>query len=307
MEALDQVHLAFDPASLRVLNLVLALIMFGVALDLRLADFGGVLKQPRAVVAGLLGQLVLLPAMTLGLILVIAPPPSVALGMIIVAACPGGNVSNLFTHLARGNTSLSITMTAITTVSALVITPLNLAFWGSLAPGVSGLLRAIALDPIDMITAIGLILGVPLILGMVMASRLPGVAARLRGPMRGLSMLALAGFIVAALAKNFGAFVDHLPAVLALVAVHNALAFLLGNLTARAFRLAEPDRRALTVEVGIQNSGLGLILIFDFFTGLGGAAFIAATWGVQHLLAGSALVAYWSRRRSPAAAAAPAA
>ncbi|MFY0531915.1 bile acid:sodium symporter family protein [Nannocystis pusilla] len=125
---LDRVTLAFEPGSLVVLNVVLALVMVGVALDLRPRDFAAVLRHPRAAVVGLLGQVVVLPALTFALVLVVRPPASVALGMILVAACPGGNMSNFITHLARGNTELSVTLTAIGTVLAVVTTPLNLAF-----------------------------------------------------------------------------------------------------------------------------------------------------------------------------------
>jgi len=295
MDALDQVRLSFDPASLRALNLILGLVMLGVALDLAPADFLRVLRQPRAVLIGLFGQLIALPALTFALILAVEPAPSVALGMLLVASCPGGNVSNLLTHLGRGNTSLSITMTAFTTSMAVVTTPLNLAVYGGLYAPAAGLLREIALDPLDLVGTIALLLGVPLIVGMTIAARLPRLAARLRRPARWFSVIALAGFIVAALAKNFPAVRDHLPGVLGVVALHNALAFAIGDVLARLGRLGLADRRALTVEVGIQNSGLALILIFGFFGGLGGMAVIAAAWGVWHLLAGLTLVAVWSR------------
>lgn len=296
MEALDNVRLAFDPASLRVLNVVLGLVMLGVALDLAPADFARVLRQPRAILVGLFGQLVALPALTFLLIAALQPPPSVALGMLLVAACPGGNVSNLLTHLGRGNTSLSISMTAFTTVLAIVTTPMNLAFWGGLYPGTAGLLRTIALDPISMVGTIALLLGIPLVVGMTIAARAPGLAARLRRPARALSVVAIVGFIAAAFARNVGAIGTHVGLVFGLVFVHNALAFLAGHLISRAARLSVADRRAITIEVGIQNSGLGLILIFDFFGGLGGMALIAATWGIWHIVAGLALVTLWTRR-----------
>lgn len=296
MEALDNVRLAFDPASLRVLNVVLGLVMLGVALDLAPADFARVLRQPRAILVGLFGQLVALPALTFLLIFALQPPPSAALGMLLVAACPGGNVSNLLTHLGRGNTSLSISMTAFTTVLAIVTTPMNLALWGGLYPGTAGLLRTVALDPLSMVGTIALLLGIPLVLGMTIAARAPGLAARLRGPARALSVVAVVGFIVAAFARNVGAIGPHVGLVFSLVLVHNALAFLAGDLISRAARLSVADRRAITIEVGIQNSGLGLILIFDFFGGLGGMALIAATWGIWHIVAGLALVTLWTRR-----------
>jgi BASS family bile acid:Na+ symporter len=307
MEALDQVQLAFDPASLRLLNAILGLIMFGVALDLRVDDFRRILREPRAVLVGLVGQLLLLPALTFLLIVALGPQASVGLGMLIVASCPGGNVSNVITHLGGGNTGVSITMTAITSLAAAVMTPLNLALWGSRDPGIAALLTEVALDPMEMVTTIATILLLPLILGMWLASRFPRIASRLRRPMRVLSLLALAGFIAGALAKNWGAFVGYIGAFVGLVAIHNACAFLLGNSVARLARLPQRDRRALTIEVGIQNSGLGLVLIFNFFGGLGGAAVIAAWWGVWHLIAGLTIAGLWAWMGRRAGAAAPAA
>ncbi|MEZ4384284.1 MAG: bile acid:sodium symporter family protein [Nannocystaceae bacterium] len=307
MEALDQVRLAFDPASLRLLNAILGLIMFGVALDLRVDDFRRILREPRAVLVGLVGQLLLLPALTFLLIVAVGPQASIGLGMLIVASCPGGNVSNVITHLGGGNTGVSITMTAITSLAAAVMTPLNLALWGARDPGIAALLTEVALDPIDMVATIATILLLPLVLGMWMASRLPRLAARLRRPMRLLSLLALAGFIAGALAKNWGAFIDYIGAFVGLVALHNACAFLLGNTVARVARLPQRDRRALTIEVGIQNSGLGLVLIFNFFGGLGGAAVIAAWWGVWHLIAGLTIAGAWAWMGRRAGASEPAA
>ncbi|MCA9637961.1 MAG: bile acid:sodium symporter [Myxococcales bacterium] len=191
MDALDQVHLAFDARSLGLLNVILGIIMFGVALDLRVDDFRRVLREPRAIVLGLLGQLILLPALTFALVALLEVQPSVGLGMMVVASCPGGNVSNVITHLGKGNTGVSVTMTAITTLAAVVMTPFNLAFWGSRDPGVASLLTQVELDAGDMVATIGLILGLPLVLGMWTASRLPRVAARLRKPMRWISLLFL--------------------------------------------------------------------------------------------------------------------
>ncbi len=299
MDALDQVRLALEPESLVVLNVILGLIMFGVALDLRIDDFRRILREPRSVLIGLFGQLALLPALTFALILLLEPQPSIGLGMLIVASCPGGNLSNVITHLGGGNTGVSITMTAITTLAAIVMTPFNLALWGTRDPGIAALLTDVALDTGDMVMTIGLILGLPLVLGMTVAAKRPKIAERLRKPMRWLSLLFLGIFIVGALAKNWSHFVAHIGALIGIVALHNALGFSLGNLIGRAGRLTRADRRALTIEVGIQNSGLGLVLIFTFFDGLGGAALIAAWWGVWHLIAGLTIAgswALWSRR-----------
>ncbi len=292
---LDTLQLNFTESNLFALNLVLGLIMFGIALDLKPADFMSIATFPRAICAGMLGQFVLLPALTLALVQIIKPAPSVALGMFLVAACPGGNVSNFLTHLAKGNTALSISMTAASTVAALFMTPLNFAFWAAQYPGTQKLLTKIALNPWEMCSAILLLLGVPLALGLLLAQRYPNFAQRARKPMKHFSMVVFALFVLVAFSANWQNFLTHVRHVAFAVCLQNALALGGGYFTALVLGLKEKDRRAVAIEVGIQNSGLGLGLIFNFFGGLGGAALIAAWWGIWHLISGGLLALIWSR------------
>lgn len=299
---LDSVRLEFGSSGLLILNVTLALIMFGVALDLRTDDFRLALTRPRHLLLGLLAQLVLLPVMSFGLVLLIQPTPSIALGMIMVAACPGGNTSNFMSHFARGDTATSIALTGVSSVASMAMTPLHLAFWGGLYAPATPLLREVALDPVSMAVTIGLILVAPLGAGMLLTARRPGWAARLRTPMRRFSIVAFAGFILAALGANFGYFLDYIHVVFGLVLLHNGLAFFMGWLVGYVGRARPDGRRTLTLEVGIQNTGLGLVLAFDFFDGLGGMAFILAWWGIWHLIVGLVMSTYWSRRPIEAAA-----
>lgn len=293
MNGIDEVMLNFTPASLMLLNGILAIVMFSIALDLRPRDFRVFLTQPRPVLAGLFSQFIALPALTFLLVLATAPRPSIALGLMLVAACPGGNISNFITHRAGGNTALSVSLTAFSTVGAILLTPLNIAFWGSLYGPTAEILRATHIDPVQVAVTVGLMLILPLILGMTLNARRPATAARLRGPMQALSMLIFLAFIIAALAANWGFFLDLAGIVAGLVILHNAIAMGAGNLVARAARLSPYDRRALTIETGIQNSGLGLVLIFGFFGGLGGMAVVAAFWGIWHAISGIVLASLW--------------
>jgi len=292
----DLVRLNFNQQSLILLNIILGLVMFGVALDLKVSDFRGLVRLPKAVLIGMLGQFVLLPAFTFLLVLAIRPVPSIALGMILVAACPGGNVSNFLTHYARGNTPLSVTMTALSTIAAIVMTPFNLAFWGALNPQTAHVLRAVAVSPLEMVLAVLLLLGVPMAAGLFVSHRLPSIAARLRVPMRRFGLIAFGLFVVGALAANWRYFLDYVGYVVFAVFLHNALALATGYWAARLARLPERDRRAVSIEVGIQNSALGLVLIFNFFGGLGGMAIVTAWWGVWHLISGLTVATWWSRR-----------
>lgn len=296
MAPIDEIALRFDTTSLWLLNGILGLVMFGVALDLHLADFRRVFTTSRSALWGLGAQLLLLPALTYALLWLVNPLPSMALGALLVASCPGGNVSNFLTHLARGNTALSVTLSAVSTCAAAFTTPFNLAFWGSLHPATRPLLEKVALDPFDMAATVVLILALPVVLGMVVAARWPRFAGCVRRPFRIFSLLVFAAFVIGALAANRDHFVAHIGSVAALVLVHNALALGTGYGVGRLAGLGEGDRRALALEVGIQNSGLGLLLIFNFFGGLGGMAIVAAWWGVWHLISGLSLAFFWSRR-----------
>ncbi len=301
MNAIDQVHLNFNPQSLWALNVIIGLVMFGVALDLKVSDFTVVARSPKPVLIGLAGQFLLLPAFTYLLVLAIRPAPSIALGMMLVAACPGGNISNFLAHHARGNAALSITMTAVSTAVAIIMTPLNLSFWGHLYPPTNAILKSVALDPLDMLLAVFLLLGLPLVAGMWTAHRLPRLAQRMHKPMQIFSLVVFGLFVVGALAANWRYFIEFVGFVVFAVFLHNALALLTGYWAARFAGLAEADRRAVSIEVGIQNSALGLILIFNFFDGLGGMAIVTAWWGIWHIISGLTVASLW-RLRVPAPA-----
>lgn len=296
---IDAVMLNFSPASLQLLNVVLAVVMFSIALELRPADFKRIARAPKPLLTGLFSQFVLLPALTFCLVLVAKPQPSIALGLILVAACPGGNISNFITQRAGGNAALSVSLTAFSTVSAIILTPLNVAFWGSLYAPTREILRQTSIDPVSVAITVGVLLIAPLCLGMFVNVRKAALAAKLRRPMQYVSMGIFITFVVLALAANWALFLQYAGMVAALVLAHNALALTGGFVLATALGLSAFDRRAITIETGIQNSGLGLILIFGFFDGLGGMAVVAAFWGIWHILSGIALAGFMAR--TPAA------
>lgn len=292
----DQIRLNFSPQSLLALNAVIGLMMLGVSLDLRLADFKRILVSPKAPIIGLGAQFILLPAFTYLLTLIWQPYPSVALGMILVAACPGGNLSNIMTYLARGNAAISVSMTAVSTAGAVFMTPLNLAIWGGLNPATAPILRRVSLNPLDVFSTIFLILGVPLCLGLMLSRLFPALADKIRKPFKVFSFLVFLCFVGAALGANWQIFLDVIGLVVLAVFVHNALALNLGYWSGRFLGLEMRDVRAVSIEVGIQNSALALVLIFDFFEGLGGMAIIAAWWGIWHIIAGLIVALFWCRR-----------
>lgn len=295
MTGIDDILLNFSPASLMLLNAILAVVMFSIAIDLTLDDFRRLSRGPKPVLVGLFSQFVVLPVLTFALVWLTAPHPSIALGLILVAACPGGNISNFITHRAGGNAALSVSMTAFATVGAIVMTPANIALWGILYPPTRAILQETHIDPVQIAITVGLMLILPLILGVTLNMRRPALTARLRRPLQLLSMGIFIAFIILALAANWGYFLSFAGAVAGLVILHNALALGGGWVVATLTRLSPYDRRAVTIETGIQNSGLGLVLIFAFFNGLGGMAVAAAFWGIWHAISGLGLAMIMSR------------
>lgn len=293
---LDSARILLSTETLWILNAALALIMFGVALNLQISDFTRLLQHPKAILVGLSSQFLLLPLLTLVLVYLIQPYTSVALGMFMVASCPGGVVSNFYSHLAKGNTALSITLTAIATLSAIVLTPLNVALLGSAYEPTALILKKISISPWDMIQLVGLILGVPIAAGMWVNYRWRLFAQRIRKGFKNASILFFVFLVMAVLYQNLGQFLEYAAYVAGLVVLHNFVALLTGFTWSRIWRLAEADVRSLTIETGIQNSGLALLLILTFFDGLGGMALLAAFWGLWHLISGLLVAGIWSAR-----------
>ncbi len=293
---LDSIRLNFSQGDVLVLNLALALIMYGVALDLRWEDFNYLIKNPKGFFLGIFSQFLVLPFLTWGLVKFLQPPPSVALGMFLVAACPGGNVSNFLTNLVRGNTALSVSLTAFSSVGAILITPLNFAIWAGWYAPTSLLLREIRLDISEVFFTIGIILGIPLVLGIFTFQRFPDFAAKASRVLKPLSILIFAAFVVLAFSGNFKVFTQHIGQVFLWVLAHNFVALGSGYLVGKIGKLPIAEVKTITIETGIQNSGLGLVLIFTYFEGLGGMAIITAWWGIWHLIAGMILAYSWKNR-----------
>lgn len=298
LDVLDWIRLNFSRGGLLFMNITLAFIMFGVALEIKAGHFKRIASAPKSVAVGLISQFIALPALTFALVMIIKPSPSVAMGMILVAACPGGNISNFISSIAKANVALSISLTAIATLSAIVLTPLNFAIWGSLYSDAADLVIPIRIDPWEMLQTVFILLGIPIALGIWFNHRFPAVTQRIIKPIKVLSFTIFIGFVAAALASNFKFFISYIHLIALIVFAHNLLALLTGFSLATLFKLPQADRRTLTIETGIQNSGLGLILIFNpnLFNGLGGMAFIAAWWGIWHIIAGLGVAAFWARK-----------
>lgn len=299
----------FGPTAL---NIVLALVMFGIALDIKPKTFFDVFKNPKAALVGLLSQFILLPALTFCLAILLKGwiSPMMGLGMILVAACPGGNISNFITSLAKGNTAIAVTLTGATTGLAVFATPFNFSLWGNLYIRFlekRSILQVpdLQIPLMDVFVTIVIILGIPVVLGMLCNQFLPKVADRLKKPLKTLSTIFFLALVVIIFLNNWKVFIQCIQYIFLIVLVHNALAFTTGFYTARAFRLSFKDSKTISIETGIQNSGLGLVLllnpnIFDpvIWANNGGMLVITAWWGVWHIVAGL-LIAYLFLKLGP--------
>lgn len=290
---LDSLRIVLDPVGQAGVALALVLVMFSVALGLRVDDFAFLRDKPLLFVGGVVSQVVILPLVTFLLILVLRPPASIALGMIVVACCPGGAVSNLLTYLSRGNVAASVALTATSSMLAAILTPTSILFWSEAYEPTATLLRTLDVNPLIFVAQTTFLLAAPLVLGMIVATRAPDVAARIRQRTTVLGVSVLVGVIIYGIAYFFPVLFPALPLLGGVVVLHNAVAFATGALAGRALSGLSATRRALTFEIGIQNSGLALVILLSQLKGLGGAAAIAAVWGVWHLIAGGLLAVFF--------------
>ncbi len=306
--ALDEIRLNFSSSNLHALNIAIAFVMFGVALEIKIDHFKKLIKNPKSALLGVFSQFLLLPFLTFLLTIALHNylTPTMALGMILVASCPGGNISNFISSLAKGNVALSVSLTAIATVGALVFTPFNFAFWGEMtmnfysATEPEMLVRPLEIDAFQMFQTVLIILGIPIILGIFINNKFPAFSLKVVKPIKQLSIIVFAAIVIIALVKNFDYFKIAIGYIFLIVLVHNALALGSGYLLGVVGKRPLMDRKTIAIETGIQNSGLALVLIFNpkIFPPeleLGGMAVIAAWWGIWHIIAGLALAGYWSK------------
>jgi len=261
IQTVDDIHINFNADNLWLVNLTLSLVMFGVALDIKISDFSNLLKSPKPVIVGIISQFLLIPLVTFLMIIFINPSPSIALGMMMVAACPGGNISNFMTKLAGGNAALSVSLTAFASLAALIMTPLNFAIWGSFYEPTASILKTVKVSPTE------------------------------------IARFVLLSFIGGAFYNNLDIFMEHIHYVFVIVIAHNSVLLLVGFFFAKLNKLTYLDQKTLSIETGIQNSGLGLLLVFSFFDGLGGMALLVAFWAIWDILSGLLIAFFWSDKK----------
>ena len=305
---LDAIKVNMNEAGMNAINIVLAFVMFGVALGIKPKTFVDIVKKPQSIILGIICQLILLPALTFLLTITFKNwiSPMIALGMILVASCPGGNISNFITSLSRGNSELSVSLTAFNTAICVFSTPLNFAFWGKMYLNFAGNhyigeLPELVIPLGDIFQSIFIIMGIPLVLGILCGQYLPKVANVLKKPLQYLSIVVFIAMVIIIFTGNLDVFMKVIQYIFLVVLLHNLLALGIGYGTSTLLKLPYKDRRTVTIETGIQNSGLGLVLLLNpnifpdsgAWANNGGMLVITAWWGVWHIISGLTLAGLW--------------
>ena len=296
MQTIDSIQVTLNAGGMNTINIILAFVMYGVALGIKPHIFVDVFRKPKSVILGMICQLILLPALTCILAIAITGwiSPMMGLGMILVASCPGGNISNFMSSLGKANIELSVSLTAISTALAVILTPFNFWAWGSLylhSAAVSAEIPTLVIPLWDVFKTIFILLGVPLVLGILPSQFLPKVAETLKKPLQWLSIVIFLAMVVLSFSSNIDAFLVSVKYIFLVVLIHNLLALGIGFGVGSIAKVPLRDRRTLTIETGIQNSGLGLALmlgtsLFAGFPPHGGMLVITAWWGIWHIISG---------------------
>ena len=298
ISAIDSIEVQLNAGGMNTINIVLAFVMFGVALGIKPRMFVDVFKKPKSVLLGMLCQLILLPAFTCGLAILMGLAgwisPMMGLGMILVAACPGGNISNFMSSLGKANIELSVSLTAISTALAILMTPFNFWLWGNLFldnAAIAAEVPKLVIPLWDVFKTIFILLGIPLTLGILCSQYLPKVANALKKPLQWISIVFFIAMVILSFSSNMQAFLQCVKYIFIVVLIHNLLALSIGFSVGTIAKVPFRDRRTLTIETGIQNSGLGLALmlgtsLFAGFPPHGGMLVITAWWGIWHIISG---------------------
>lgn len=295
MQELDHIIINFNEDNLFWINGVLAIVMYAVALEIKLDDFKKVFLQPRMIFAGVSSQFLLLPIITFTFVSIIPMHTSIALGLFLVSACPGGNTSNFFSMMAKGNIALSVSLTSIATIVSGFMIPIGFMFWAGLSSKTAPLLTEIEVDYWGMMVTTFWLLVLPLALGILTRYLKSNWADRLSVPLKYLSIVIFFALVIGAFIANFRLFSQLFHTIFWLALFHNGSILLLGYLWAYLFRLKHKERKTISIETGIQNAGIGLVLAFNFFSELGGMQIIIAWWGIWHLVSGGILSYFFSR------------
>ncbi|KIE84490.1 sodium transporter [Acinetobacter pittii] len=266
---------------------ILGIIMLGMGMTMTVDDFKGVLQSPKAVLIGVVAQFVVMPGLAYVLCKLFNLPPEIAVGVILVGCCPGGTASNVITYMAKGNVALSVACTSVSTLLAPVLTP---AIFYLLAS------QWLKIDAASMFISILQVVLLPIIVGLILRTWLKRQVESYIQVMPLVSVIAIVAIVAAIIGGSKAAILQSGLLILAVVILHNGLGYLLGFTAARFFKLPYADSKAIAIEVGMQNSGLGVALAAVHFAASPITAVPSAIFSLWHNISGPALATYWASK-----------
>ncbi|MEI3598993.1 MULTISPECIES: bile acid:sodium symporter family protein [unclassified Oceanobacillus] len=266
-------------------SLLLGIIMFGMGLTLTVDDFKGVFLAPKSVLIGVVAQYTIMPLTAFALAYAFNLPPEIAAGVILVGCCPGGTSSNVMTFMAKGNTALSVTITAVSTLLAPIMTPTLTYLLAS---------QWLSVSFMDMFLSIVQVVLLPIILGVVIRMLFSKQVNKSMDVLPLISVVGIVAVASAVVAVNKESIMTSGLLIFAVVVLHNCIGYLLGYIAAKALKLDFKDQKAISIEVGMQNSGLAASLGLAHFTPI--AAVPGAIFSVWHNISGPLLANWWAKR-----------
>lgn len=277
------------------LNFIIVVNMFAISLNLRISDFKVVIKHPKTVLVGLTAQFFLLPLITFFFTLVLPINPTVALAFIMVSCVPGGNLSNVFTFLARGNLPVSVGMTAVGFPIAVLLTPINFGIYTNLHPEIAPMVSAVRIDPFNFVTIISLNVLLPLLLGCWVGSTFKTFYAKVAPYIATFALISIGAIIVIIFKDNL-----HIPLKVSkyympYTVLHHAVVLISAYYFSSFFKVSDQDKRTIAIENGIQNAPIGLVLLLTFMPTLSGAAITIAFWGAWQIFSTFWIAMYWRK------------
>ncbi|MBQ7449004.1 MAG: bile acid:sodium symporter family protein [Paludibacteraceae bacterium] len=272
---------------MKTINYMLGVIMFGMGLTLNLKDFKIVFSRPKDMLIGCLAQFTIMPLLAWGLTKIFQIDEALALGVILVGCCPGGTASNVITYLAKGDVALSVGMTGVSTLLAPLLTPL-------LTWALAG--KSIQVDVIGMLLSILLVVIIPIVSGLIIKSLLPKFTEKATDYLPAFSSVAIAFTVAIVISANASKLLTGGFLIILVVMLHNLFGLGLGYLIGRLLGLSEPKKRAISIEVGMQNSGLATSLAVMHFAAYPMATIPGAIFSVWHNISGAVVAWLYTKK-----------
>lgn len=297
MDDINQISFNFDPRIGMIVSVMVGFLVFAVSLDLTWQKLLRVLERPKAPTVGLVAQFGILPAVAFLAGLYLTKAPGIVIGLLLVTCCPGGALSNYLTGVAKGDVATSISMTTVSTLFSIILTPVLFAFWASMNSSTLAVLQHISMDPQRVILTLLIMLVIPITAGMLLRARRPDTANRIRKIVRLMAGVVFAVIVAMIIGSNIKSLTLLAQTALFPVIITFTIAVALGWSLGKLTGLIPADRRAVAIEVAFQNVALAIGLGITFFPSLAGITAVSILWGIVHLTLGTALALVWSRIR----------